>query len=248
VFDGLATGLSDAYETLVVDLPGCGRSPWWTGATALGSLADALTAELPAAAIWLGWSFGGLVALAAACRHPERVGALVLIATSPRFLAGPDWPGGLPEGWFSRLEHDVGADPGRALERFAGWLADRDRGLLRALREAIHRHGPPDREGLAAILAAIRSADLRAEVGRIGVPTLIVSGPRDEIVPVAAAEWMAARIPGAEHATLPGAGHVPFLSHPRETLEILHRFLSEKRIGNSMGLCNRYGCVGRAGR
>jgi pimeloyl-[acyl-carrier protein] methyl ester esterase len=227
-FDAVATGLSDAYETLIVDLPGCGRSPWWTGATALGSLVDELVAELPAVCTWVGWSFGGLVALAAACRHPARVAALALIATSPRFLAGPGWPSGLPEEWFSRLEADLRTDPGRALARFSGWIARRDRTLLRELRDAATRHGPPDPAALLAMLEVLRSADLRLSLARIGVPTLIISGPEDEIVPPAAAERMAAWIPGARFVPVTGAGHAPFLSHPQETLAALRRFLSER--------------------
>ncbi len=52
-------------------------------------------------------------------------------------------------------------------------------------------------------------------------------GERDTLVPVAAAEAIAALAPTARHALVHGAGHAPFLSHPQETAGVLAAFLSE---------------------
>ncbi|VEB52926.1 Biotin synthesis protein BioH [Salmonella enterica subsp. enterica] len=51
----------------------------------------------PDQAIWLGWSLGGLVASQMALTHPERVQALVTVASSPCFSAREGWPGIKPE-------------------------------------------------------------------------------------------------------------------------------------------------------
>ncbi|RKZ33738.1 MAG: pimeloyl-[acyl-carrier protein] methyl ester esterase, partial [Gammaproteobacteria bacterium] len=46
-------------------------------------------------AMWIGWSLGGLVAMEVARQYPERVSALTLMASTPRFQRHPDWPNGL---------------------------------------------------------------------------------------------------------------------------------------------------------
>ncbi len=170
VFEGLVEWLRESCAITVVDLPGFGRSPWQPGATALWPLTDTLVSELPANAVWIGWSYGGMVAAAAAYRHPGRIKALALIAASPRFVAGSDWPFGLSEASVSELAGDIESDRRRALDRFAARLARGDRIVLQGLRHAAFGHGLPDTHSLLATLDAIRDADVRAEIGRIVAP------------------------------------------------------------------------------
>lgn len=56
-------------------------------------MAEAVLQQAPDKAIWLGWSLGGLVASQIALTHPERVQALVTVASSPCFSARDEWPG-----------------------------------------------------------------------------------------------------------------------------------------------------------
>ncbi len=63
------------------------------GALSLADMAEAVLQQAPDKAIWLGWSLGGLVASQIVLTHPERVQALVTVASSPCFSARDEWPG-----------------------------------------------------------------------------------------------------------------------------------------------------------
>lgn len=84
--------LSSHFTLHLVDLPGFGRSRGF-GALSLADMAEAVLRQAPDKAIWLGWSLGGLVASQIALTHPERVQALVTVASSPCFSARDEWPG-----------------------------------------------------------------------------------------------------------------------------------------------------------
>ena len=60
-------------------------------------MAEVVLRQAPDKAIWLGWSLGGLVASQIALTHPERVLALVTVASSPCFSARDEWPGIKPD-------------------------------------------------------------------------------------------------------------------------------------------------------
>src|SRR5262249_22095280 len=95
-FAPLLPSLAGRYRVTLVDLPGHGRSASPTAHTL-----EAITAAVARAVeresdnapmLLLGWSLGGAVALQWAQSEPERVRGLLLAATTPCFVARPDWP------------------------------------------------------------------------------------------------------------------------------------------------------------
>jgi len=220
--------LADRARLHIVDLPGHGHSRWHDDVTDLAGLARQVFPALPRGATILGWSLGGMVALELARRHPQHVGSLVLLATTPRFVAG--------EGW----EHGMRA---AVLDGFARGLADDYRGTvrnflalqtlgdenaaqaLRTLRARLTAHGEPDPRALAAGLAILRKVDLRDALPRIAQPALVVAGEHDRLTPPAAARQLASLLPSARFHLVERAGHAPFLSHPDEVLREVLPFL-----------------------
>ena len=91
VFDDIVPALLERFRVTVVDLPGMGQSPLPNDDYTLDFLADQVLAIMPEQAHLLGWSLGGLVALAMAEKAPQRVESVVTVATSPRFTAAADW-------------------------------------------------------------------------------------------------------------------------------------------------------------
>jgi len=221
LFDGLRAGLEPHYAVTAVDLPGHGRSAWTPGRSPAQQL-ESLAAALPQDALLVGWSLGGQLALQLAAGRALRVRALVLIATTPRFVRGPDWPHGLPAEVLERFAAQLQSDPQRTLEEF---LELQVRGsaepaaVLAELRQAVQTRAAPP--ALAAGLAMLRDNDLRELARGLTVPTLVIAGQYDRVTPPSAARALSELMPHAQCLALPRAGHAPFLSHRQAVLEAL---------------------------
>ncbi len=226
VWRDVAQSLSRDFRVWTPDLPGHGRSG--NGVLTLEDIARVVAESVPDAATWIGWSLGGLVALTAAQRR--YASRLVLVAASARFVQDEQWQCALSRAWFEQFNHDLNADAQRTLERFASLhlaSASSDRVLLRRLRSTLLQHGVPKASQLRAGLDLLSNSDLRSRLSDIDVPTLIVHGERDQIVPIASAENMVQSLPRARAAFVADAGHAPFLSHASWFVDTVGDFLRE---------------------
>lgn len=213
---------------LAPDLPGYGASPTVVPYTA-EDVADAVAAGLDEPVALIGWSLGGMVALALAARHPDKVARLALVGTSPAFVQRPDWPHGLTPEVLAGFAQSLAEDYRATLLRFLSLQArggDQAREVIARLRERVFARGAPDPAVLAAGLALLRDVDLRILAPRVRCPTLVLHGAYDHLCPSAAGQWLAQAIPDARLALHPRAAHAPFLSHPAwfqaELAEFLH--------------------------
>ena len=233
VWSELAEALARRFRVIAIDLPGHGRSDWdgaaYTPAAQAFRVHETL-APLTTRYSLLGWSLGGQFALDLAAAMPAGIERLVLIATTPRFLAGPGWRFGLKEVSLERLAAQVRADPAEAVSAF---LRQQVRGLaprtatrvLERLRGALARGGAARPEALAWGLERLRQGDLRPQLSQVRAPTLVLAGQDDHITPPAASRALAAALPKARFRQLRGAGHVPFLSNRAQFLAALDGFL-----------------------
>lgn len=213
----------------LIDLPGHGRSAWPAGASTLRDLARAVSPHVPNGAAVLGWSLGGMVALELARSRPGDLAALVLIATTPCFLARDDWPTGMNPGVLDGFAAGLAGDYRRTLTNFLAlqtWGDENASQALRSLRANLDSHGEPDPQALTAGLGILRTADLRDALAAITVPTLVIAGEHDRITPVAAGRELASRLPSARFVEVPKAGHAPFLSHPETVRREVEKFLA----------------------
>ena len=151
-----------------VDLPGHGHSdalrPW-----TLEAVVESLERRFANAAALsvLGWSLGGAVALAWARRVPSRISRLVLVATTPKFIAAGDWPHAMTEETLVRFADELRVAFKPTLLRFLTLQvqgSDEGRATLAALRHQLFSRGEPDPAMLADALASLRAIDLRDDV------------------------------------------------------------------------------------
>jgi pimeloyl-ACP methyl ester carboxylesterase len=223
-------GLSDAFDVIAWDAPGCGGSDELPGRPTMAAYADAV-ADLVLAldvdrAHVCGLSFGGGLALAVYQRHPKLVRSLIAAGA----YAG--WKGSLaPEEVEARL-HRVRAECERPpAEWIDGYLPGFFGGTMPPeLIEDVRRMMSDVRPaGLLAMLTAFAEADLTAVLATIDVPTLLLYGELDVRAPRRVAEALHAGIPDSELVVLPGVGHYVNLEAPEAFNAEVRRFLGHRR-------------------
>lgn len=229
LFAPLVERLQDRYTLHLIDLPGHGRAREDAAPLAPETLAAELVARVPDA-VWLGWSLGGQFALRAALDFPEEVRALVMIASSPRFVTGEDWPHGVKPSLFGDFGQALGRDFRGTLE---GFLALEALGSsyaqeeLRALKAQAFERGEPAPRALQEGLVLLDRLDLRDELAQLRVPSLWIAGRRDRLIPAGAMPAAAAMTPGARSVVIDGAGHAPFLGAADEVARRIDAFMQE---------------------
>lgn len=230
IWGPMVAHLARSHRVHAVDLPGHGHSAPIAPCTldAIVAAVDAALGGEPRPLDVLGWSFGGLVAMRWAQSRPARVKRLVLACTTPKFVAGADWPHAMPVEAIARFGDELHVAWKLTVQRFLALQvhnSEHGRATLAAMREQLWARGEPARPALSAALDVLVAADLRPEAPRIAQSTLVIAGGRDTLTPPDAGRWLAAAIPGARFLEIVGSAHAPFLSHHDEFLAALEASL-----------------------
>ncbi len=226
VWQTLAKELEKDCRVTLVELPGHGKSPW-NSAASLESWGQQVLEVAPDDAIWLGWSLGGLVMQQAARMRPQKLRALVGLATSPCFVRRDHWPCAISPAVLENFAAELTADVYKTLRRFLALQvqgAADARPLLLRLRKALEDRPLPAPEALSAGLAILLHSDLREQLPRLEQPQCWILGERDTLVPNHLGAVLPEYQPQMQLHLIPGAAHAPFLSHLPQCLEILKRF------------------------
>jgi pimeloyl-ACP methyl ester carboxylesterase len=212
-----------SYSRLIkFDKRGTGMSDPVSGAPTLETRMDDVRAVMDAVgsrrAALFGLSEGASMSLLFAATHPERTAALVLRSAFTRTLWAPDYPWGRTEADYEReIDRELRIYGPRedaiATVRSLGRFEDDE---VEPFLDYLRYGATPGM--LEALLRMNRDIDIRHVLPAVRVPTLVLHGADDEIVPVEAARHMAARIPGARFVELPGVGHLA-LGSPSDSIE-----------------------------
>ncbi|MFW7247980.1 MULTISPECIES: pimeloyl-ACP methyl ester esterase BioH [Enterobacter] len=209
--------LASHFTLHLVDLPGFGRSRGY-GALSLDEMAQQVLDAAPQNAVWLGWSLGGLVASQVALSRPDRVQALVTVASSPCFSAQDAWPGIKPE-VLAGFQQQLSEDFQRTVERFLALQTmgtDTARKDARTLKQTVLSLPMPEVEVLNGGLELLKTVDLRAPLASLTLPHLRIYGYLDGIVPRKVVPLLDSLWPNSESQIVAKAAHAPFISHPAE--------------------------------
>lgn len=228
VWDSVRVRLATRRTLHLIDLPGHGRNARVDPATDVAGLAAQVLAVAPLRAGWLGWSLGGVVALAAALAQPARIERLVLTATTPRFVQTDGWRAAQTEVSVARFEARLRDDYQGVVRDFLALQVlgdERAQLTLQALKRRVLEGQQPSPAALAAGLAVLHATDLRTSAPSLAMPLLGVSGAMDRLTPPAALEWLCQAVPDGRHLAISKAAHAPFLSHPDDFCCAVEGFL-----------------------
>lgn len=229
--------LSEYRRALAIDLPGCGFSERRSTVPTLEETVDLMVGFLDALglerATFVGNSLGGLVSLETALRFPERVDRLILsnsaglgreVSKFWRLIATPIIGPALIEAnrWLARhgkinLFYIPGTVPSEMASRYREWISrpDLTETLVGAARSGLDMGGQ-------------RSSIIRtSHLAKLAMPTLVVWGKNDPVIPLAHGERATPLIPLGRLAVIDRCGHCPQLERPDEFNRITRAFLEE---------------------
>jgi pimeloyl-ACP methyl ester carboxylesterase len=212
-------GLADRYRLTAFDNRGAGRTAMPEGPVSAAVMADDAAAvlralDVPSAHV-AGFSMGSAIAQELAIRHPELIRSLVLNSTYARpdalFRSQLDFWRWLPE---------VAPSERAFFEAFFTWVytprAHADGSVAEIIEEALNFSHGQSAKAFQAQVDVCRGHDTADRLSQIAVPTLVLAGEFDVILPPRFGHAVADAIPGARFEILAGEAHQPFQEVPDE--------------------------------
>jgi pimeloyl-ACP methyl ester carboxylesterase len=232
MWDDQWEAFSQHYRVLRYDMRGFGRSDPATGPVSrrheLLGLLDALSIER---AILMGCSMGGEASIDIALEQPERVTALILVNTAP---GGFELQGEPPRYLFEMIEAMQAGNVELASELQIRIWVD---GMYREPEQVdpVVRQRALAMNRIPVERATMPVADAQpldpldppavARLQELQVPALVIAGALDHPEILRAADVMAAAMPNAQKAIIPGGAHLPNMDNPTEFNRIVLDFL-----------------------
>lgn len=222
------------FKLYTISLPGHGeKHDLLPNPYDLPNIAHAISSEIRANTILVGWSLGGLVAQYLACQqHPNMI-ALMTIASTPKFQMADDWPGIKPEVlqmFMAQLEQNHH----KTLSRFIAIQmmgVENAKQLIKEITGAIEDYPVPNIAALSDGLKILQNADIRDNIQDIAIPTLRTYGRLDSLVPYGAINKIQHLHSSSQHLIFKHASHAPFLTDAKQFSKHVVDFI--QKIANS---------------
>ena len=224
--------LAGDFRTIAFDNRGVGRSDAPAGPYSIALMASDAAAVLDAAEVErahvFGVSMGGMIAQQFAFDYPARVRSLILGCTA---AGGPTAVRSEPEAT-QMLKGRARITPDQAAEAALPFIYDADTPPEQIEEDlAIRRPWLPRPEFYLAQLEGILAWEGYSRLAAISVPTLVIHGENDRLVPAANGKLIADRIPGARLVLIPQASHIFLTDQPGIASEAILNFLKAETAG-----------------
>ena len=230
-FGEFLTDLGSFSRLIRFDKRGTGMSDPVSGAPSLETRMDDVRAVMDAVgsrrAAFYGLSEGAAMSILFAATHPERTAALVVRSCSPLTLWAADYPWGRTDADYQHeVDQALGVYASRAEAREAvRALGMQDEDEVEGFIDYVRYGASPGM--LEALYRMNREIDVRDVLPTVRVPTLVLHGSEDEVVPVEAGASMAQRLPSARFVELRGVGHLSLRAGGTRIQAEIKRFLED---------------------
>jgi pimeloyl-ACP methyl ester carboxylesterase len=222
-------GLAEHFRIILFDNRGIGKSDSTPGPHLISTMAEDAAAVLAAAgvesAFVFGISMGGFIAQELALRHPERVQALVLGCTA---CGGPHVVRAGPEVLDTLVER-VKLPVAESVRVMFPYIYDQHTPASRIEADlAVRLANYPDAETYLGQLAGIAQWQSCDRLQQLSMPTLILHGTSDRLVPPENGQLLADHIRGSVLRLIPDASHIFFTDQPDLTVDLVSQFLAAR--------------------
>ncbi|MFK0025800.1 alpha/beta fold hydrolase [Streptomyces sp. NPDC090798] len=228
--------LAEDYQVVLFDYVGSGRSdPSAFSEDRYASLdgyardvAEVCEALDLRDAAFVGHSVSAMIGVLAAGMAPERIGALVMVAPSPRYIDDEGYRGGFSAQDIDELLESLESN-------YLGWSAAMAPAIMGntdrpELGEELTNSFCATDPDMARVFARTTFlSDSRDDLKGVRVPTLVLECTQDVIAPREVGAFVHQAIPGSKLVTLDATGHCPHLSAPEATNEAITGFLASLR-------------------
>lgn len=222
--------LASCYKVTCVDTPGTGESLWDESIKDIHDIADCLLKELPEKAIYVGWSFGGLIAQSIAARHPSRMKHLIGLMTTPKFIAAEDWPG-FPQPGYGALVFPI-LEEGKESKDFLKMFYEEEflkinpkPKVYKEVEKLWNHPSMIKNDMIKKVLTICDNTDLRDFFKLVRCPIDFIMGDQDPNIPKEAFEKIQLLNPSVNIHVIHGGAHAPFWTHQKEFNLILNRIM-----------------------
>ncbi|MER7922906.1 MULTISPECIES: alpha/beta hydrolase [unclassified Streptomyces] len=228
--------LAPDYRVVLYDYVGAGRSDLSAFSEARYSSLEGYAQDVEEIcealdlrdAVFVGHSVSAMIGVLAAARVPERIGALVMVAPSPRYIDDDGYRGGFSAEDIDELLESLDSN-------YLGWSAAMAPVIMGNAeqpelgQELVQSFCATDPEMASVFARTTFLSDSRAELKSVQVPTLVLESSQDAIAPRDVGAFVHQAIPGSTLVTLEATGHCPHLSAPEATNQAILSFLDGLR-------------------
>ncbi|MCP2034083.1 sigma-B regulation protein RsbQ [Planomicrobium sp. HSC-17F08] len=232
VWNEIAPAFEDKYRVVLFDYVGSGKSDKSSYTTErygtlhgykqdLFDLCDALELEN---IVFVGHSVSSMIGMLASIERPGLIDKLIMIAPSPYYLNEADYYGGFEQSDIDELLDMMEMN----YKEWAKYLApvvmqneDRPQ-LAEEFEEILCSNDPVIARQFAEVTF---TSDVRAELSRVSVPTLILQTRFDAIAPPEVGQYVHEHIKGSQLRVMNAAGHNPHISDSEETVSLIKEYL-----------------------
>ncbi|MFD5271571.1 alpha/beta fold hydrolase [Streptomyces sp. NPDC058335] len=228
--------LVDDYRVVLFDYVGSGRSDLSSFSEDRYASLDGYAQDVVEVcealdlrdAVFVGHSVSAMTGALAAAMAPERIGALVMVAPSPRYIDDDGYRGGFSAQDIDELLESLDSN-------YLGWSAAMAPVIMGnperpELGEELKNSFCATDPDMARVFARTTFlSDSRDDLKRVSVPTLVLECTQDVIAPREVGAFVHQAIPGSTLVTLDATGHCPHMSAPDVTNEAIRSFLAGLR-------------------